>query len=597
MQNDTLEDQKQSISQLGDDLPPDPGEDDPESPITPILTTSPAEDPEPDPPPATAPKVIKKGVGRTRVDGEPSKTAKVVDAPTPSPLFKVYYSEAANPHARPDKAFKWWRELPSWAQQRLTIYVYRLWPVLLVPEKDERGIKEDHGYIDKLGEPLESITDLLNRYGSGDYKLMINDDVVDKRTICTINVRENWRDFRASPPSDRRIDDTRNVDLADPGNQNYIRYLRSQGKLPDQQKETRDMAESSAVTQVTQLLSKVLDKSLDKNSDRGQNDTTATVVKEVTQAMGEVNRQAGEILKGAYERGQQVVIADPVEQFVKMASAFKTMNPAPAQAQAIDPSLLSMFQTVLTIQSDRVNKAEEKVDRLLARLEAGGGIAPAQGAGAPAEQQSPKSVIKEALEVVQLIRGGNDQGGGAGGWMDKLPDILQSVAQMGQVALNAYQVNQVMAERKRAQELGLNVQPPPPPPPQIVQPPPQENRAADMAGAAVEEDELEDEQVNLIKFMEEIKRPLLNHINRNLGGAAFAEWMIDTYDEATYQQIKLQGAETLVMALKSYPPIAKELVGKDLLLPKFAEEFMSLELEQGDGEGDDEGEMEEEVTA
>ena len=112
-----------------------------------------------------------------------------------------------------------------------------------------------------------------------------------------------------------------------------------------------------------------------------------------------------------------------------------------------------------------------------------------------------------------------------------------------------------------------------------------------------------------IRFMSEIKRPLMNHVNRNLGGAAFGQWIVDSYDEATYEQIRVQGKEEFVRGVMGYEPLALELRGKEGLLDMFADEFMRMaeimaedaveEERGGDGDGggeEEEGEEGEEAT-
>ena len=66
-------------------------------------------------------------------------------------------------------------------------------------------------------------------------------------------------------------------------------------------------------------------------------------------------------------------------------------------------------------------------------------------------------------------------------------------------------------------------------------------------------------QREFMDFMGQIARPMMNHINRELGGAAFGQWMIDTFDSDTFEYIRDQGKEKFIEGILSYEPLAKEL--------------------------------------
>jgi hypothetical protein len=129
---------------------------------------------------------------------------------------------------------------------------------------------------------------------------------------------------------------------------------------------------------------------------------------------------------------------------------------------------------------------------------------------------------------------------------------------------------------------------------------PPQQPTADMGANTAPTQTADEDAANFYKFMSEIHRPIMNHIRRDLGGAAFAQWIIDSYDESTFEQIREQGKEAFVEGLMSYPPLAKDLAGLQGPLVLFADEFVRMEEimaeEALDDGGDDEGEGEE-VTA
>jgi hypothetical protein len=80
----------------------------------------------------------------------------------------------------------YWQTLPSEFQNRLNVYVNREWPVLNRIQEltaDEKALvaakkrREPYKYIDKPAEPFGPDTrqEFLQRYGSGIYKVFIND--------------------------------------------------------------------------------------------------------------------------------------------------------------------------------------------------------------------------------------------------------------------------------------------------------------------------------------------------------------------------------------------------------------------------------------
>src|ERR1700688_2059781 len=129
----------------------------------------------------------------------PNKTESLVVHPTPSPVYRKFYSEAVSDNQKPKGFFKWAREVPKWVQDRLVIYVYRDWPVLKEPVVGMDGRKDDSKYIDKLAVCPQTTMELLDKYGAGDYRLIVNDDVVDKRTVAEVHVREAFRNLVMNP--------------------------------------------------------------------------------------------------------------------------------------------------------------------------------------------------------------------------------------------------------------------------------------------------------------------------------------------------------------------------------------------------------------
>ena len=81
------------------------------------------------------------------------------------------------------------------------LYVYRDWPVLM-PKADD-----DYAYIDKVmaSEAFESDVDLLQRYGCGSYRVILNDTELHEKVITLFIANLGGSDLKSNPPTDRRV--------------------------------------------------------------------------------------------------------------------------------------------------------------------------------------------------------------------------------------------------------------------------------------------------------------------------------------------------------------------------------------------------------
>jgi hypothetical protein len=147
----------------------------------------------------------------------------------------------------------YWRGLPAEYQNRLTVYINREWPVLnplLGLSEAERQMvarrerKRPPKYIDKPAEPFaaDARMEFLQRYGSGEFKVYINDSGVKGARkdgdpdLLSHNLCKFWVTYIDSdyPPV---LDPSRPdkglalLDLTHPKNQSYITDLRMRGIL------------------------------------------------------------------------------------------------------------------------------------------------------------------------------------------------------------------------------------------------------------------------------------------------------------------------------------------------------------------------------
>lgn len=190
----------------------------------------------------SSPKARNKG-GRPRKD--PTQ-AKVVDAPNPP--FTKFDSNHRNPPQRTPAAWAWWNKLTDPVKGIIEAHVYRDWPVLLDPPEGE------YKYIDVIigTDPIQTDQDFIDKYGAGKYHIYLNANPAAseaRRTLLTAFI-DGSHDATKYPPCDKRVQNVENVSLTDPANAAYVALLKSQGKIPDEAKltkEAEDMAATSGV--------------------------------------------------------------------------------------------------------------------------------------------------------------------------------------------------------------------------------------------------------------------------------------------------------------------------------------------------------------
>ena len=460
-------------------------------------------------------KEVIKGKGRPKADGTMGKADKEMPATVPTPPFKKYWSNATNRLQSPNQLIKWYEELPQWARDRIVCYVERDWPVLVKITKEEKALAKaqgkdvEHNYIDKLLGPPETMNKLLDMYGAGDYHLVLND--IDAfgptRTLTQCWVKENWRDIRTNPPTDRRIDNVENVDLTDPSNRSYVEFLKAKGKLPEQNQGANNMAEATAVAsgiagQSMAMADKLINRLMDsKDRDKGNNDTTATVVKEVMEVMGAVTEKASDVMKSAYE---QTAANRPQQMSMKeMVEVMKELKGDPAPVQASDSTVLLELMKEMRLEreannkliADMQNKRIESLEKMLenkvnpqAQGTGEGGMPTSQVSGLVSGVDQIVSVVEKLGFRKNGVTSVVAESGGGAWWRDMIPDVVQGlqsvVGNFAQVYTTKLQMDDREAQRRMAMQTGQPIpmgpvpvmpQMPQPVPPAILQPEQQPN--------------------------------------------------------------------------------------------------------------------------
>lgn len=519
--------------------------------------------------PARKPGVL----GAPRKDGFPigTKTKKDPLPSVPSPPYKRYWSEAPNFKQKPTALLTWLTECPSWVKDRTLWYVNREHPILKPVEVDDQsGKRLEYKYIDKIpgNEPIESVMRLQDKYGAGDYKLTLKDD--ENQLMAECWVRESFRDFKSHPPSDRRIDDPeKNLDMDDPANRSYIAYLRANGKLPEQTKGATAMAEASAVQQVTGLLGEVVRDSMKRP--REDSSGAAEALKVVASAAVTGQEIIRDSIRDSMKRSDEMKTAapDPLDTFTKVASIIKESRSDSNGGSGMVGQFMEMFKITLGVQNERIAFAEKVA--MEAKTQSNNPTTSGDGGGGGGTGSGFIGMARQLNELKEVLGGGD-----SGGPWYKDPSALTAVLQgAGMVLGNAVALYQTHV---RSQEVAKGIAVPPSNMPQPVTDVTQPNPNTSIASA----EEEEEGQMEYVAFLRAITKPFLNHFDMDADadafkGALFAEWLIDGYGRSTYDNIKAAGKDALIMALSSFEPIAKEIRGKEVLVKKFVDEFMSME--------------------
>lgn len=295
----------------------------------------------------------------------------------PKPSLKGGYCDA-------EIGMAYWRGIPLDLRERLTVYVNREHPVLnRLQECSEEDIElmRQHKkrypikYIDLPPEPfgMEADMEFLNRYGSGWYKVYVNDIGIkgskdpdlQSRNLCKFIYKVRDSDFPPILDPSRPDKGLGILDWTHPDNQSYVAELRTRGIYAPSEIGV-DMAESTVV-------GKLIDKMSDLSDRVGVHETDRLVERIAERVGGNGgSSRAGEML-------------DTIK-------AVKEMMPQPAAAAPTPPAAVDPFDTVSKIMAMRGN--DPMVAMLVQRMES-------MDKAAEAGRQREYELQKELRQVMQ----------------------------------------------------------------------------------------------------------------------------------------------------------------------------------------------------
>lgn len=630
------------IAEIGDDLPPtlEDGLDEPIMGVEP-----PSQDYQP-------PKVVKKakrGKGRPsnkekEKKAEEAKKAGTVPPketvsvrPFPVPATRFFSDSHVSLTHKPMSFIHYLGRIkkdPELAS-RLVLYVYRNWPVV----DRQQGSVDNNKAIDVTDTAFESLQDILHRYGTGDYTIYLKDVAQkgERKNVCSC-FYSSPRELDNFPPvldiSGGGIND---LVLDDPKNRSYLEWRRRKG-LPipgenmgaitqaQERASEEEMANNSTVETLTGLVERLVDKNLE---DRPANNPPPAypppmpfhdMEDEIASRSEEQGGAAAvEVLKRASEIGMGMI-----SQAVDRATSLQTSTQDPvAQLKGLADAVSSLVpkqdnSAIMAVLED-VRRRGEKLEERLAQSEkekfelVRGFTEKLQTAAAPQslEQQLNGIVsLKKTLKSIMSDDEDEDEDGeDRRGRRDKEPwyaQFLPLAIPAGMFLMNSVNTlmhNAAVAKTGQGQpehppaiptealpdavrDQMAHVQSPAGPGnPQVINHNPNPNPGGPSPM------DIQKQQVRM--FLNAVKAPILHHLNSDLSGHDFAEWLIGGYGSMVYEQVRSLGPQQIRAAIAELTP---DLEANLRTIPEKAESFLE-EFCQGlwpeDGEDGEEGEEEE----
>lgn len=471
----------------------------------------------------------------------------------PNPRIRKFYSDHDNKAQKTSALWPWWGKLAPSMKDIIEAHVYREWPVLLDPSGDEKK------FSDKIigSEPIEHDQDFVDKYGAGDYHiyLNVNPAIGSRRTLAEAWIRCS-HDFKKYPPTDRRIDDVTNVDLADPRNSTYVGWLRATGKIADNGiRKEEDMAQAALV-----------DKLLDQNKDlmdraiadaKSEPSVPSNGQAEAVNVVAEGAKKTQDMMLSTFQGLLATVQGGKGDSRGDLLNALEI---AKVIASVNSPNTEKVEELRARLDDERDKRAEDNRQRIeelhrqelkalnekLDRISTG---------GAPLQTVPTKSLIDQIKEAREMLAelGMDDDGPARNGskmpwWAESfLPVIEKSLPQLLQMG-TAFLMPRAPAPQQPPLHQSMQ-QPQPqqiPPPqqqqvgPQAVPPPQQQPPQANEEGAAIQ------------RILVQISGPVVDYLSRDEGGDDFADWFCSEYGRRDYKLISKFSAEEITQALFSF---------------------------------------------
>jgi hypothetical protein len=499
----------------------------------------------------------------------------------------------------PNAFFAYWAEVDFKFPNRGIVYVYRTWPRIDRQKIDPEAYK----YSDKMDKAFPSPDqwrqEMLHRYGSGNYKLILNDAGGHAKSVGQTMIA----DLRDSdyPPVIENLDE---LVMDDPTNQSFIESLRQKGILPGE----RELQNAES----TQALTGTIDKLTNKVVEMGKTQAPPAAPPGSTEVAREAMLMARDVFQQGLNLGKETVQAQAdatvaaakaesqasnptqaIDNVVQLIGLVKSLMPTPALATGGGQS--QDFTAILNNMASQNSQLQQKIFEVLQSqintLSQPRVVASPNPDGAAAGQ-TPKqddfvSQLKklgELKDTMQDIFGGGRDDEDAPRekpepmWMKLGMAALAGLPTLA-MSLVGMSYNMAVAKTGQGAPMAPNQLPSPAEVPGMGavlvadNPNPNPNPTPAPGG-----------QMNAIQrnvylaMLQQIEKPLLAHLNNpDKTGVDFAQAMMDFHGNVAYQATKGLGKEVLMGLLMSYKPIADVLVTIPEQANQFVDDFLNAE--------------------
>lgn len=468
-------------------------------------------------------------------------TTDTVDTPTPAPKRRTKVTEVAEQLDLPaskrlnqEKFWDYWRNAEQQFPDRTYCYVYRKWPVI-----NRQQVNTDNpNSIDKIN--FMEIKDFATKFGNGDYNLILTDPYKagpghKKIADVFLSIRE---------PDNPPVLDYHELVLSDPANAEYIQQLRARGTpLPgDEDVMTK---ETTAV-----LAGTIKDLVENRTPPSG---VESAVTKGVVETLNHASKASNELLSQSFAQALRVQVSqpDPIETMSKAAEIIRSFQPQNGTGELL-PLFLQMMkdsQAAATAQFQTQMEAIKESNRLTRDLLMN---------RAPAEAPPPTAAsrFQERLEekmFEDLLNGGSRKGDNGTDWMK----IIQFAAPLASSLVGG------LLQASYNYALAKGVVPPPPPQADNPQPPvPQQTQHP-------QEENMYQNLLNMVA------QPMLNHLDQQLTGADFADFIIQGYGRTIYDMVRQAGTETVLTEIGKHPHLGRIAAQIPDRFAAFVEQFIN----------------------
>lgn len=545
---------------------------------------------------------------------------------TPVSKHTVYRSDAVGDRS-PSAGCDYINTLPEFAKNRITLYVYRNWPILCLPKDIAHGVKIVLAELDEFTPEY-----VLNRFGSGEYRIMVNDQT-DKslrgkntNTICSIYM--SMRDLQTHPPvlSEWTTTPGPHVAWSDGQNKTYIHFL-EQSRIPvpgsgvptlenlsrldsqqiESEREQNDMATATAVETLAENNNRLTDRLMEVTgrvatlpppappADAGIGAAIAESMKAVTTLATEVIRNGNENRQAPPQQG--LTMAD-IKDIVAMVH--------PAAPSDMGP----MFQ-LFTAQINTLQQQNQELQRSLLEMR---NQPQQQAPAAVVPAQSAADKVKEIVELrglVQDLGGGGDDSPArrsnepwwvplAAQLVPHAPALLRGLGQIlsgpvlppmpqQQGPPPGWQPQMQQQFQPHSQAMPMTMPPASPFPQAQPQPNPTQPQTPTQLPAELTEQDLENpmiQQMIINRVMEQLGPPIVRYMNQNRHGGDLADMVIMSSGVDDYNKLVAFGKDGILSACRSHPITAGTAMASPQALEQFIDEFLAGPNADGD-DGDE----------